>query len=173
LPLAALAEDERDDPIAQAVLSATPLGTSPATSLPATTAPGLLAAFATGPLGRETELDGAPAARLAWTPASPDSQLVLKLFDSAPDGTLTLLSRAVAGVRGATPGQQRVVALDGNDFSARLAAGHRLVAWVTSGDIAFYKPYPGAAGGMLAAGPVSTLTVPLRSLPGRSKRPAR
>jgi hypothetical protein len=58
----------------------------------------------------------------------------------------------VAGIRGATPGQRRVVALDGSDMSARLLAGDRLVAWVTSGDAGFCEPYPGAVGGALAAG---------------------
>jgi predicted acyl esterase len=169
LPLAAAGEDERNDPVAQALFSATPLGTTPVTSAPATGTAGLAATFVTDPLRAETELDGAPSARLAWTPASPDSQLVLKLFDRAPDGTLTLLSRAVAGVRGATPGQQQTVTLDGNDFSARLAAGHRLAIWVLSGDVAFYKPYPGAAGGVLGAGPVSSVTVPLRPVRGKSQ----
>lgn len=162
LPLAPIAQDERNDQVAQALLSATRVGTSPVTSLPASSGPGLVAAFTTDPLRAATEVDGAPSAQLGWTPASPDSQLVLKLFDRGPDGRLTLLSRAVAGIRGATPGSPRVVALDGNDTSARLPAGHRLVAWVLSGDAGFYKPYPGAAGGVLSAGPGSTLTVPLR-----------
>jgi predicted acyl esterase len=169
LPLAAAGEDERNDSVAQALSSSTPLGTTPVTSLPATGTAGLVATFMTDPLRAKTELDGAPSARLAWTPATPDSQLVLKVFDRAPDGTLTLLSRAVAGVRGATPGQQQAVTLDGNDFSARLAAGHRLAIWVLSGDVAFYKPYPGAAGGILAAGPVSSVTVPLRTVRGKSQ----
>jgi hypothetical protein len=36
------------------------------------------------------------------------------------------------------------------------------VAWVTAGDSSFYKAYPGMAGGTLAAGTASTLTLPLR-----------
>jgi predicted acyl esterase len=163
MPLSPVSEDERDDPVAKALLSATPLGTSPADTLPATADQPFVAAFATAPLKRTAELDGAPGATLQWTPLGPDSQLVLKVFDQAPDGTLTLLSRGVAGVRGATPGRAAPVALSGNDFSARIGAGHRLVAWVSAGDLGFYKPYPDGAGGTLSVGPGSTLSVPMRT----------
>jgi hypothetical protein len=152
-------------------MSNTPLGTSPVPrALPATDAPGFVAAFATDPLAADRELAGAPRARLAWTPASPDTQLVLEVFDRAPDGSMTLLSRGVAGVRGATPGQARVVDVPGQTFSALLRAGQRLVAWVLAGDLAYYKPYPGSTGGALQAGADSTLTIPLRPAKARKAR---
>jgi hypothetical protein len=48
--------------------------------------------------------------------------------------------------------------------------GHRLVAWVSAGDASFYKAYPGSAGGTLAAGDRSTLTLPLRGFSPSGRR---
>jgi ABC-2 type transport system ATP-binding protein len=164
--LSPLTEDERNDPVAAAALSATPLGTS-LSSLPATNLPGFIASLRTPPFSSDQELSGSPYANLAWTPAALDSQLVLELFDEAPDGTLTLFSRGVTGLRGALPGVERTVRVDGNAFSIRLAGGHRVVAWVMGGNPAFYKPYADSVGGVLRMGDASTLTLPLRPAPAR------
>ena len=130
-----------------------------------------MAVFRTEPLTEDTELSGAPAATLAWTPASADTQLVLKVLAEAPDGTLTLLTRGVTGVRGATPGAEQPVLVSAQAFSALLPRGTRLVAWVSAGDPSFYKAYPGSAGGTLGAGPGSTLSVPLRRALGAAETP--
>ncbi|MHB8681444.1 MAG: CocE/NonD family hydrolase [Acidimicrobiales bacterium] len=162
-PLAPFAEDEAHDPVAAAATSATPLGTSPVpTALPATSSPDLVASFATPAFSADLELAGAPEAMFGWVPAGPDSQLVLEVFDQAPDGTLTLLSRGVTGIRGAVPGQLHAVTVAGNTFSALVRAGDRVVTWVMDGDVAFYKPYVGGAGGLLRLGPTATLSLPLR-----------
>ena len=165
--LSPLTEDERNDPVAAAAMSATPLGTSPLEAVPATNLPGFIAGFRTPPFGEDMELSGSPVANLSWTPAATDSQLVLELFDQAPSGELTLFSRGVVGLRGATPGVERAVRVDGNAFSIRLPAGHGVVAWVMSGNLAFYKPYPDSVGGLLRMGDTSTLTLPLRAAPAR------
>jgi predicted acyl esterase len=165
--LSPLTEDERNDPVAAAALSGTPFGTSPLTAVPSTSLPGFIQSFRTAPFSSNKELSGAPFANLAWTPAALDSQLVLELFDEAPDGTLTLFSRGVAGLRGAMPGVERTVRIDGNAFSLRIPAGHRVVAWVLGGNPAFYKPYPDSVGGLLRMGDASTLTLPLRAAPAR------
>jgi hypothetical protein len=102
-------------------------------------------------------------ARLAWIPFAPDTQLVFKLFDQAPDGTMSLITRGVAGVRGATPGAAQTVTVPAKTFSELIRPGHRLTAWVLAGDAAFYKPFAPPAGGLLGTGPGSTLTVPLRA----------
>jgi ABC-2 type transport system ATP-binding protein len=163
LPLAPIAEDEANDPIALSALSATPLGTSPIPSqVPATSLPGSIAGFETDAFSRARELDGAPQAKLAWTPASPDTQLVLEVFDEAPNGTLTLLGRGVQGIRDATPGAQIGVDVDANAFSARIRAGDRILAWVMAADPLFYDPYLDSLGGTLQAGSGSTLSLPLR-----------
>jgi predicted acyl esterase len=162
--LAAPGEDEADDPVALSALASTPLGTSPIPSaIPASNFPGLVAAFSTDPFPAARELAGAPVARLAWTPFAPDTQLVFKLFDQAPDGTMSLITRGVAGVRGATPGAAQTVTVPAKTFSELIRPGHRLTAWVLAGDAAFYKPFAPPAGGLLATGPGSTLTVPLRA----------
>jgi ABC-2 type transport system ATP-binding protein len=164
-PLSPLTEDERSDPVAAAALSATPFGTSPLSSVPATNLPGFIAGFVTPPFASDQELSGSPSANLRWTPASTDSQLVLALYDQAPDGTLTSFSRGVVGLRGAIPGVEQNVRIDANAFSIRLRAGHRILAWVMSGNLAFYKPYPDSAGGLLRMGDASTLRLPLRAAP--------
>ena len=165
--LSPLTEDERNDPVAAAALSGTPLGTSPLSSVPATDLPGFIASFRTPPFSTDKELSGAPFANLSWTPAATDSQLVLELFDEAPSGKLTLFSRGVQGLRGTVPGVERRVRVDGNAFSIRIPAGHRVRAWVMAGNQASYKPYPGSAGGVLRMGDASTLALPLRSAPRR------
>lgn len=155
-------EDEAHDSVALAAASGTPLGTSPVPSaLPPTAAPGFLARFATPAFTRPTELDGAPTARLAWSAAGPASQLVLEVFDAAPDGTLTLLSRGVDAPT-TQPGQATRVPISGTTTSALIPAGHHIETWVLAGDVGFYKPTAGNAGGVLAAGPQSTITLPLR-----------
>ena len=163
--LSPLTEDAANDPVAAAALSATPFGTSPLSSVPATNLPGFIAGFTTQPFASDMELSGQPSANLPWTPASTDSQLVLELFDQSPSGTLTLFSRGVVGLRGAVPGVEQTVRIDGNAFSIRLPAGHRILAWVMSGNTGSYKPYPASAGGLLGMGDASTLTLPLRAAP--------
>jgi hypothetical protein len=92
--------------------------------VPATDLPGFIASFRTPPFSTEKELSGAPSANLSWTPATTDSQLVLELFVESPSGKLTLFSRGVRGLRGALPGIERQVRVDGNAFSIRIPAGH-------------------------------------------------
>jgi hypothetical protein len=95
---------------------------------------------------------------------------VLKLYDQAPDGTATLLTRGVLGLRGMTPGVAGTFSFTTSAFSARLRKGHRVLAWVMDGDAGFYKPYPGSLGGTLQAGDASTLTLPLRHHLGGSTK---
>jgi len=165
LQLVPTAPDFGGDPVVATVFATTPLGTSPAAQLSpgSVSSPGVVAGFATEPFASDQELSGGAVAQLAWTPASSDSQLVLKVLDMAPDGTLTLLSRGVQGIRGATPGEPRTVTVRSDQMSSLIPAGHRVLIWVTSGDTSFYKAYPGSAGGSLAAGEASTVTLPLRS----------
>lgn len=165
LPLAPFHFDEASDPVASAAASATPLGTSIVTGLPATDSPGFVAAFETRPFRRAREMSGAPRAKLGFTPLSPDAQVVLKVFDRAPDGTLSLLGRGVKGMRGVTPLQDRHVGVSANHFSALIRRGHSILAWVTAADAFFYKPYPLSLGGVLEAGPSSTLKLPLGPRP--------
>lgn len=162
LALAPADQDARNDPVVLAATSGTPVGTTAAT-FPRVEAPGFVAGFRTDPLPAPLELSGSPLARLAWTPAGAESQLVLKVLDQAPDGRLTLLTRGVQGIRGSQPGVRRDVPIEASATSSLIPAGHRVVAWVSAGDSSFYKAYPGMAGGALEAGFASTLTLPLRA----------
>jgi ABC-2 type transport system ATP-binding protein len=163
LPLAPLASDEASNPVAAAALAATPLGASPVPErVPATSAPGSIAGFQTRPFRRPRELSGAARATVRWTPASAESQVVMKLFARAPDGRLTLLGRAVQGLRQQTPGEELEVRLTANHFAARIPRGHSLLAWFQAADPSYYKPYAEMAGGTLRVGPAAILTLPLR-----------
>ncbi len=163
IPLAPFAADTASDPVSQAAATAIPLGTSIARELPATSSDGLVAAFDTGPFRRRRELAGPIGAHLGWTPASRDSQVVLRVFDRSPEGTLTLLARGVEGIRDGSPGEPLSLDVDANQFASIIRRGHSLLAWISAADAPFYKPYPSSLGGTLAAGPDTTLTVRLRA----------
>jgi predicted acyl esterase len=174
LPLAGTQADPGSDTVAQSVFAPTPLGASPLPPAPTGTSdPGVVAGFATAPLAADRELSGHAALRVAWTPDAQETQVVAKLYDRAPDGTLTFFARGVQGVRGAVPGQQKTLTFATNDFSVLVHAGHRVLLTVTAGDASFYKAYAGSSqGGTLTAGPGSTITLPLRTTPAASA-PAR
>ncbi len=164
LPLAAAQLDPGSDAVAQAAFSATPLGATPvAPAATGTSSPGLVAGFATPAFPADREVSGPVGLRLRWTPNAPDTQLAAKVYDRAPDGTLTMLARGVTGLRGAIPGQPRTLSFATNDVSVLVHAGHSLLLTVTAGDASFYKAFAGSsAGGVLDAGPASTATLPLR-----------
>jgi ABC-2 type transport system ATP-binding protein len=163
VPLAAGETDPANDPAATTAAQAIPNGTTLTGAKPAAPAPGTVADFRTPPFTADAELTGAPAVKLRWTPATADTQLVLRVFDEAPDGTLTLLTRGALGMRGAVPGEARQVEVAAYEFGALLRAGHRVLARVSAGDTSFYKSYPGMAGGVLGLGPDAALTLPLRA----------
>jgi len=164
LPLGSAAPDPGSDPVASTVFASTPLGTSPPGSLSpgGVSSPGVVAGFVTQPFASDQELSGNAVAQLAWTPLSADTQLVLKVVDMAPDGTLTFLSRGVRGIRGAAVGVQQTVTVRSDALSSLIPEGHRVLVWATAGDTSFYKPYPSSAGGVLEAGDASSVTLPLR-----------
>lgn len=162
LPLTPLSSDESNDPVALTAVSSTPIGTSPVRALPATGFPGLVASFITAPLSSDLELSGPAVGHLRWSPNSSNTQLVTKLFDRAPDGTMTLMTRGVTGLRAAAIGAPRNVIVAGSDTSFLLRRGHRVVIWVMSGDVPYYRQYGDSGGGVLSEGSVSTLSLPLR-----------
>jgi hypothetical protein len=165
LPLAATSPDPGGDPVVNTAFAATPLGTSPSAALSSdsVSSPGAVAGFVTEPFAGDQELSGNVVAQLAWTPLSADTQLVLKVLDMAPDGTLTLLNRGVRGLRGAAVGVRQNVTVRSDALSSLIPDGHRALIWVTAGDSTFYKAYPGSVGGILEAGEASTATLPLRA----------
>ncbi len=105
-------------------------------------APGTFAQFTTAPLAQDLDLAGVPAltVRLSSTSAAaasaagPAGQLVLfaKLYDLAPDGTVTLQHRLVAPSRIAS--FDAPVRLELPGVVQRVAKGHRLAVVLAASD---------------------------------------
>jgi predicted acyl esterase len=155
-PLAGATVDLQDDSAGTAAAQAIPNGTTITGALPRLAAPGSAAEVRGTASPRTRLLAGTPVLRGTWTPAGADSQVTFQLLDEAPDGTLTLLDRGVMGIRGALPGQAAGVTVRGHPIAALIRPGHRLLLRVAAGDGSFYKPYPGALGGVLADARLTT-----------------
>ncbi len=125
---------------------------------PVTDAPGTTARFETAPLAADTDVVGVPTAQVrvsapahtATGQAGAPGELVLffKLYDVAPDGTITLTHRVIAPTRIANPTVPVKVELAGTVH--RFPKGHRMVLAVSSSDAAYR--------GNNVAGPVQILT---------------
>lgn len=110
------------------------------------------------PLPRRAIVAGAPVATVRWSSSSTDSQLVAKLYDVAPDGTASLLSRGCA-VLHATPGVVRTVRLALSHTAVEVPAGHRFQLWVQGADAPTWLPLAQASLDTVAPG--SSVSVPL------------
>jgi putative CocE/NonD family hydrolase len=116
--------------------------TAPLSSLQPMDAPGTTASFSTGALLRDVDVVGAPTATLRLSSqtvssASPSTMLVafVKLYDVAPDGTITLPWRLVAPIRVADLSKPVQVALPG--IVHRFAKGHRMELVISLSDSAY------------------------------------
>ena len=135
-------------------------------------APGTFAQYTSAPLAQDTDVVGAPRARLrlrvpaaapgALTEAVPAAlpTLFLKVQDVAPDGSVTQPGRLVAPIRPAHPNQPIDVTLPA--IVHRFAAGHR-VRLVVAGSDAAYRGSPLATAVTVTAGGTdpSALTLPV------------
>jgi putative CocE/NonD family hydrolase len=108
------------------------------------------------PLAKRMIVAGAPQASLQWTSTAADSQLVVKLYDVAPDGSAALLSRGCTAVHGAAAHR---VTLALSHTAIEVAAGHRLQVWVQGSDAPTWLPAQQPAADTVGAG--SRLLVPL------------
>jgi predicted acyl esterase len=119
----------------------------------------------TGPaLPARTLVAGAPRADINWSSTAADSQLDVKLYDVAPDGSGTLLSYGCTAVHGAGP---RRVRLSLAHTAIEVPAGHRLAVWVQGSDAPTWLPAQQPAVDTL--GPGSRLLVPVLPQP-RARR---
>lgn len=109
------------------------------------------------PLHESTLVAGAPQADLAWTSTAADSQLDVKLYDVAPDGSAALLSRGCTAVHGVA-GTARRVRLALSHTAIEVGAGHRLQVWVQGSDAPTWLPPQQPATDTVGAG--SRLLVP-------------
>lgn len=96
------------------------------------------------PLKANTLIAGAPVAGLTWSSTAADSQLDVKLYDVAPDGSAALISRGCTAVH-ATPGTPRRVTLALAHTAIEVRAGHRLETWVQGSDVPTWLPAQQAA----------------------------
>jgi predicted acyl esterase len=110
------------------------------------------------PLRAKAIVAGAPHADLMWTSTAADSQLDALLYDVAPDGAASLLSRGCTAVHG-VPGIAHRVGLDLSHTAVEIAAGHRLQVWVRGSDAPTWLPAQQPAADTVGAG--SRLVVPL------------
>jgi predicted acyl esterase len=163
VPLSGEHVDPGSDAVLQAGFSATPLGANPvAPGATGTSDPGVVAGFATPAFPAARELSGNSTLHVTWTPNARDTQLAVKVYDRAPDGTLTLLARAIDGIQGADIGVAKTLEFATNDYSVIVHKGHSVLVTISAGDASFYKAYlDSGPGGTLAAGPQSTITLPL------------
>lgn len=89
-------------------------------------------------LDRELTLIGMPRVTLRFRSLAPDLELNSRLWDVAPDGTQTLVSRGAYRVVDPSPGGERVeYELFGNAW--RFAAGHELLLEVTQDDSTYFR----------------------------------
>jgi hypothetical protein len=90
------------------------------------------------PLERDFTLLGMPRLELAYEATGPDIQLNSRLWDVAPDGVQTLITRGAHRVVGPGAGEQSATYdLYGNHW--RFEAGHELMLEVTGDDSTFFR----------------------------------
>lgn len=119
-------------------------------------------AFSTAPLGSDVDVVGIPSATLhlrASAVPAPGVALFAKLYDVAPDGSVTLVNRLVSPFRVADLSQPVTVALPG--IAHRFPAGHRLQFVVADSDAAYAgNPSALAVSVLTDAARPGTLTIP-------------
>jgi ABC-2 type transport system ATP-binding protein len=90
------------------------------------------------PVERDFTLVGMPRLELAYSATGPDIQLNSRLWEVAPDGVQTLVTRGAYRVVAPPMGEQSVIYdLYGNHW--RLAKGHELLLEVTGDDSTFFR----------------------------------
>ncbi|MDA0745557.1 MAG: CocE/NonD family hydrolase [bacterium] len=97
--------------------------------------------FEAEPVEKEVEILGAPRARFFMQPNRPELQVHAELFDVAPDGAETMITRGHFGTRTATPGRHVTVEIELRTIGYQLAAGHKLRLDVTNYNTTYVFPY--------------------------------
>ncbi len=97
------------------------------------------------PLDTAIELRGAPRFRLHVLPERPWLQVHAELWDVAPDGEATRITRGQHGTRTATPGRHLTVEIEARAMAWRVEPGHRLRVVIADQDpqhvVPEYRPY--------------------------------
>jgi ABC-2 type transport system ATP-binding protein len=119
----------------------------PDQTTPPTDAPGSFASFSTGRLAHRVDVAGIPTATLRLSAPTTSSatlatelQLFVKLYDVAPDGTVTLVHRLISPVRVLDAGKPVHVQLPG--IVHRFAKGHTIELVIAATDGAYRNATP-------------------------------
>lgn len=110
------------------------------------------------PLRERMVVAGAPQAEVVWSSTAADSQLDVKLYDVAPDGSAALLSRGCTAVHSVAGSPHRVTVAMAHT-AVEVAAGHRLQVWVQGSDAPTWLPAQQPSVDTVGAG--SRVLVPL------------
>jgi predicted acyl esterase len=97
--------------------------------------------FDAEPLSESAEIVGAPVARFYMMPNRPAFQVHAELFDLAPGGGETLITRGHFGSRTADPGRHVTVKFELRTIGYLLEAGHTLRLSVSNYDTTYAFPY--------------------------------
>jgi putative CocE/NonD family hydrolase len=137
--------------------------------------------FTSTPFEEDVELLGAPEVSLAFAVDRPRALLGLRLCDVAPDGSSTLVTRALVNLTHRAsraeptpldPGRRERVARRLNPVSYLVQAGHRLRLAVSQNDWPWAWPSPEAVVLTVFADGESYLDLPLRSAGAERPVPA-
>ncbi|HEX3907186.1 MAG TPA: CocE/NonD family hydrolase [Mycobacteriales bacterium] len=119
----------------------------PDQATPPTDAPGSFASFKTAPLTRRIDVAGIPTATLhlsapttSATTLATELQLFVKVYDVAPDGTVTLVHRLISPVRVLDASKPVHVQLPG--IVHRFAKGHTIELVIAATDGAYRNASP-------------------------------
>ena len=110
-----------------------------------------------GSVSQDTIYAGSAHADVRWTSTGSPSQVIVKVWDVAPNGAATMLGRGCTMAAGLAGTEQRVQ-LDLWHSAVEVPAGHHLQAWVQAADAPLWEP-PAPGTGTVSAG--STITLPL------------
>jgi len=97
--------------------------------------------FTSAPLESTRGLLGAPQATFYMLANQSYFQVHAELYDVAPDGEATLITRGHYGTRRAEPGRHVTVTIDCRAIGYRVAVGHRLQLVVSNYDANYVFPY--------------------------------
>ncbi|MHB8604755.1 MAG: CocE/NonD family hydrolase [Thermoplasmatota archaeon] len=144
----------QDDAPANAVAGFTP-------NVPDSTAADTLNSSLT--LAGGATLLGTPRAELYVTPTAPTFEIAVKIFDRAPSGSETLVTKGIFGASDAIPGVELPVRFDLDPYHHAFAPGHALEVRVALSDFPSYRPVdvPAPAAITLGGAHASAIVVPL------------
>lgn len=96
--------------------------------------------FTGPPLAADLDLRGIPRMQLCTLPGQATYQIHVELFDVAPDGARTMISRGHAGSRSAAPGRHCTLDIPLRAIAYRVPAGHRIQVVLTNTNPAYVVP---------------------------------